>query len=186
METEDLVQLMKEKASMAGTVVRDISSIDEAIQYTLDLCREKGMKSLTGIDLKQTDIDLLSDSCIKEGVELLSPPLRDNVDRIDLALTLADFGIADTGTIMVRSDSEETRIATMMSTIHVAVLPSSKIRKDSAGIEPDLDAVLKSDSASYTAFITGPSRTADIERVLAIGVHGPLELHLLIIGEDAA
>jgi len=106
--------------------------------------------------------------------------LRDHADDLHVSLTLAEYGIAETGSLMVASDSEEIRIATMLAQIHVAVLPASKIKPDAEAIASSLDAVLKKDTPSYTAFITGPSRTADIERVLAIGVHGPVELHLLL------
>ncbi|MCK5165623.1 MAG: lactate utilization protein, partial [Desulfobacula sp.] len=108
-------------------------------------------------------------------------PLRNQASFLDTSLTWVDYGIADTGTLMLASDSEEIRIATMLAQIHIAMLPISKIRPNTAGIEADLNDILKKDSPSYTAFITGPSRTADIERVLAIGVHGPVELHLLLI-----
>lgn len=124
--------------------------------------------------------------CKPAGLNLLAPPLRERVAvaALDISLTWAEYGIADTGTLMVASDSEEIRIATMLARIHIAMLPISKIRPDTAGIEAELNAILKSDSPSYTAFITGASRTADIERVLTIGVHGPVELHLLLIKEE--
>ena len=109
--------------------------------------------------------------------------MRENADNIDTSLTWAEYGIAETGTLMVASDSENTRIATMLAKIHVAVLPISKIKQNTEAIVSDLDAILKTDTPSYTAFITGPSRTADIERILAIGVHGPVELHLLLLKE---
>jgi L-lactate dehydrogenase complex protein LldG len=61
------------------------------------------------------------------------------------------------------------------------VLPAEKIKPTSEALENKLNNELKGNSASYIAFITGASRTADIERVLAIGVHGPIELHILIM-----
>ncbi len=84
-----------------------------------------------------------------------------------------------TGTIAVNCPSEELRLATMISEVHVAVLPKSKLVEKSYDLESWMEGnMMKGD---YTAFITGPSRTADIERVLAIGVHGPLELHILLL-----
>jgi L-lactate dehydrogenase complex protein LldG len=68
----------------------------------------------------------------------------------------------------------------MLAAVHIAVLAESCIVPDSAAIADHLNEILRDDSPSYTAFITGASRTADIERVLAIGVHGPQELHILI------
>lgn len=68
----------------------------------------------------------------------------------------------------------------MLAETHVALLPANNIKPNSETLEKDLDPILKTESSSYLAFITGASRTADIERVLAIGVHGPQELHILI------
>jgi L-lactate dehydrogenase complex protein LldG len=185
MTTRDPVQTMAEKAATAGTVVELIGSMEEAVHYAVALCLQKKMSTLTAVGLGDQERQLIASRCEQERIELLNPPLRDHAQSVDIALTFADAGIADTGTLVVRSDSENIRIATMLSKIHVAVLPAAEIKQDADEMAPDLDAVLKTDAASYTAFITGPSRTADIERVLAIGVHGPLELHLLILKEGS-
>ncbi len=183
MTSEVVVEMMIEKAKVAGTVVNKIKTIDDALKYVVSLFENKHLKSIVSPDLDESDKKNLLEKCRIRNVDFLEPPFRNHVDSIDVGLTWADFGIAETGTLMVKSDAEELRLATMLSRIHVAMLHDSNIKQNMDDIEPELDKALKSESASYTAFITGPSRTADIERVLAIGVHGPIELHLLILKE---
>ncbi len=186
MEKDANRTVMVEKARAVGTVVQQMDSVSQALSYVIELAAQKKIKTLAIPGLDPAHQDKMEQLCRADGLNLLTSPLRDWADSIDACLTWADAGIAETGTLMIRSDSEDIRIGTMLATIHVAMLPVSNIVKDTSAVESDLDNILKTPSASYTAFITGPSRTADIERVLAIGVHGPVELHLLLIGETPA
>ena len=174
---------MTENAATVGTIVHEISSVSDAVQYAVDMNKKKNLKTMACPGLDPKDREMMQDLCKSAGLDMLNPPLRECESALDISLTWADYGIADTGTLMIASNSEEIRLATMLARIHIAMLPISKIRPDTFAIEAELNDILKKDSPSYTAFITGASRTADIERVLAIGVHGPVELHLLLIKE---
>ena len=91
-------------------------------------------------------------------------------------------GIADTGTCVVVTDDEETRLKTMLPETTVFILNAADIVPHLADIAPFLRSRQTDGRVSYTSFITGPSRTADIERVSAIGVHGPLAAHVILVG----
>ena len=91
-------------------------------------------------------------------------------------------GIADTGTCVVVTDDEETRLKTMLPETTVFILKSEDIVSHLADIAPFLRSRQADGRVSYTSFITGPSRTADIERVSAIGVHGPLAVRIILVG----
>ena len=91
-------------------------------------------------------------------------------------------GIAQTGTCIVVTDDESVRLDTMLPEVSVILLNRADILPDLPSAAPFLRAEQMQGRASYVSFITGPSRTADIERVSAIGVHGPLELHIVLIG----
>ena len=184
MPTSDLVQLMKEKAEAVHAVVRTVKTMKEAIQYAVDLTRQQGGTSMVAMGLEIQDVNLLEEACKTANLTFLKPLLRSHANEIHTALTPVDWGIAETGTLVLDSSSEDIRIATMLSEIHVALLPISKIKPDVTALENEINAILKADRSSYYAFITGASRTADIERVLAIGVHGPQELHILIMEEN--
>ena len=91
-------------------------------------------------------------------------------------------GIAQTGTCVVVADDEALRLETMLPEVSVILLNRADILPDLPSAAPFLREQQTQGRASYVSFITGPSRKADIERVSAIGVHGPLELHIVLIG----
>jgi len=180
MDQEMLNQLMAEKAGAVQAIVSEIESFDEAVSYAVELARKNQFQTVAAPAMDDVQLSVLTPACQAGGLTLLESPLIEQVDRVEATLTGADWGIAETGTLVLKSASEDIRLATMLAEVHIAVLAESRIVPDSAAIAPHLNEILMGDSPSYTAFITGASRTADIERVLAIGVHGPQELHILI------
>lgn len=97
-----------------------------------------------------------------------------------LGITGARAAIAETGTLVLDSSLERTRLVSLLPEIHLAIVRSDQVVADlTAHFES-----LGSDPPAAITMITGPSRTADIELTLAIGVHGPRECWIWIV-EDA-
>jgi len=180
MNKPDLFRIMKEQAEKIQTVVSEVSALDDVFTYTLDITKRQGGKTIAAPGLRTDQVKSFQARCTTQGIQLLVPPFRKNLNAIHTGLTAADWAIAETGTLVVNSALEDLRIATMLSETHVAFLPKSAIYPDLDSLADQIDAIIK-DSPSYLAFISGPSRTADIERVLSIGVHGPKELHILLL-----
>lgn len=143
---------------------------------------DKDQRIMAAPNIDGAAFDTLAKTCSASGITLVKEGLRQFPWGIDMGVTLMNFGIAETGTLVLDSSSEETRLATMLSEFHAAILPASRIRESAMAMEDELTELTR-DSGSYMAFITGASRTADIERVLALGVHGPLELHIMLVEE---
>lgn len=98
----------------------------------------------------------------------------------DLGITSAQWAIAETGTLVLESDRENSRLTSLVPTVHLCILKASRIRQTLGEI---LDLTQPELSRTMT-FITGASRTSDIELTLAIGVHGPKELHVVVIEDQ--
>jgi len=202
---QEMVADFRTAAEKVSAIVSEVSSLDQALDYAVQLCDrkeacqlliwgceaplstpahalcdQKQQKLIAAPALDEVTKKSLAERCAKHGIGFVADSLREHMAGIDIGLTLADFGIAETGTLVIDSSSEAVRLATMVSEVHVAVLPRSRIRATALDLEDELRALMKR-APNYAAFITGASRTADIERVLALGVHGPLELHILIL-----
>ena len=105
------------------------------------------------------------------------------VRAVEVGVAWALAGLADTGTCVVPSTDEDVRLATMLPETGVILLRCSQILpclEDSGALLREL---FSGDGSTFVAFISGPSRTADIERVLTLGVHGPLALHAVLIND---
>lgn len=117
----------------------------------------------------------------ESGVTLVKDGWREHGATACAGVTAANFALADTGTLVLDSTLEAIRIATTLPERHFALLDPRKIVADSLEAIPYLRGFHDRAPRNYLAYITGPSRTADIERVLTIGVHGPRELHVLLL-----
>ena len=193
------------KAQAVSAVVKKIKNMQEALDYAVSACVDKeacqmlmsgcdlpvsdsalelcqlkpGEKVIAAPDLSETDLAGLNALAEKQGITVITGELRRYVSGIDIGLAVADLGLAETGTLVLISSSEDLRLTTMLCEIKVLVLPLSRMRAGAYEAEEELSDMMKNGS-NYLSFITGASRTADIERVLALGVHGPLELHILL------
>jgi L-lactate dehydrogenase complex protein LldG len=104
---------------------------------------------------------------------------QDAAEASNVGVSQVECAIASTGTLVTDAAPVERRLASALPAIHVAVVPTD-------AIQPDMATALKlihPSRSGYISMITGPSRTADIERVLTIGVHGPSRLVIVCVDE---
>jgi L-lactate dehydrogenase complex protein LldG len=95
----------------------------------------------------------------------------------EVGVSRAAFGLADTGSVVLAAGPEEPRARSLLPQVHVTILEAERILPGLA----DLFRELGGELPSALAIVTGPSRTADIEQKLVIGVHGPGEVHIVIL-----
>jgi len=198
-----VARLQDELRAVGGQVVR-VASVAEATAYVTQLAREYEADLVV-----RWDDDLLEmlevDAALQEqgvAVSTTGPPLeeaaglanqrqnlRDLLARADIGLSGADYVIAETGTLALSALPGQMRGVSLLPPVHVAVVRPSQIVATMADCLAMLQHEGRGDVqerlTSCVSFITGPSRTGDIELSLTVGVHGPGELHLVILDDPS-
>jgi L-lactate dehydrogenase complex protein LldG len=103
-------------------------------------------------------------------------------ELLDAGVSEASWGIAETGSVVLYASPEEPRARSLLPWVHVSLLREDRIL---AGLD-ELFAQIRGELPSALAIVTGPSRTADIEQTLMVGVHGPGEVHVVLLPPDSA
>ena len=113
------------------------------------------------------------------GVELISPHAsKHEMALCDLGITEADYLLPETGTLVLRSSVEKPRAVSLLPRVHLAIARPEMLRADLHQV------FAEAKDHHYLVFISGPSRTADIELTVTLGVHGPKNLYVWMVGDQ--
>lgn len=167
-----MIDLFQQSAEAVGSVVKRFVSVAEAVSY---------VKGLAG-DAPPSASYLPPEIGKAFAGTIFAAPAEFADTR--LCVSFARAGIAATGSILVELSDPKERSATALPLIHAVFLKASTIVADLYALHNLIAEGLSSPGTAYLSLTTGPSRTADIERVLTIGVHGPKELHVLVLGGE--
>jgi L-lactate dehydrogenase complex protein LldG len=156
-----------ELEALGGTFTRCQS--ENLAKSILTLLQERGIDQIMAWDDEQLPGGLL-DSLREAGINIEHTPQP----TIQVGLSGALGAVAHTGTLVLPSGRDRPQKVSLLPQIHVAVLNEETIYENLR----EVFTLPEVQNSSSVALISGPSRTADIEMTLTIGVHGPGELHV--------
>ncbi|MDD5284220.1 MAG: lactate utilization protein [Desulfuromonadaceae bacterium] len=177
-----MYQQFKAKAEAVSSEVYRFVTNDAALDFVIKFLHSEGLFDEPHSYALWADCQFLNgiDRQLLERVAGLKFEVtRELAAHAKFGISQMEWALADTGSLAQNSTAIEQRLVSSLSTIHIALVPTD-------GILPDMPALLSKvhpKDCAYLAMITGPSRTADIERVLTIGVHGPERLIIVFVDE---
>ena len=188
-ERELADRLAQELEAVKG-VVHQAPSSEDAQARIVSVLRAARVRRLVRTRTAVLDELDLDRALLESGIELEVCDLRAGGSReairdanfsAEAGLTGVDYGIAETGTLALLTRPGEGRAVSLVPPFHIAVLRPRNICFELGEL---LERVTAEEGAlpSALTFITGPSSTGDIELVHTVGVHGPGELHLVLLG----
>jgi L-lactate utilization protein LutC len=167
--------MLERVAALAGKTLH-ARSMAEAREYVASVIQGKTAVTSNAPFLRDCGITDLPG--VRSGITDREE-LRALCATVNYGISSADYALADTGSLVMISSREEARLVSLLPPAHIAIVPASKLL---TGLD-ELYTILPkpADQTSSMVFITGPSRTADIEQILVRGVHGPGEIHVVVV-----
>ena len=197
-----LLDRLAEVAQLRGWRVHRTPDPEMALEYIGSVANDLGVRRVVRAD-QEVFTQLPVDRALKllglsvtavarragnsgDGNQGLSPEsLREETAAAGLGITGADYAVAETGSVVLLPRQGLGRLVSLVPPVHLALVRPEEVLEtlDDLFLLHRLEYHRKGgDMGSYLNFITGPSRTADIEQTLVEGVHGPKEVHLVLLG----
>ena len=186
---EDYVALFTENlTSLTGNVIR-VASHDElnsALQMIIK--NENAETALLWKDHRLEELKL-KEKLLAEGLRIKEwdtavkkQELIDFAEQADLGFTFAAMGLAETGTVLLYNQGDQGRSVSLLPKVSITFLITKEIQpRITSALKQIHEKHEKEGLPSLINFITGPSRSADIEMSLSIGVHGPGKVYVILL-----
>jgi L-lactate dehydrogenase complex protein LldG len=171
---EEIDRLLKEIGALSGVGQRlSAPEIDGGLAQLVETERIRKATLWSTPRLQALELD---GKLRRLGVEVVPATAgKRELAECDLGVTEADFALPETGTLGLLSSPEKPRAVSLLPRVHLAVVSPAALRADLEQVFADAK------TRAYLVFITGPSRTADIELTVTLGVHGPQALHVWVM-----
>lgn len=178
----NVIDLFTQRASEIGMKVHRIQAVDlaDCLVTVLTECEAKRvMFSVNGEARERFLIETLGENHI-EVINWRNTGEIDIQYSADVGITDVHAALAETGTLICCTDARSSRGLSLVPPIHVAIVRASDVVPDMIDYWARFQGIPNTDLPSSIAMITGPSKTADIEGELHVGVHGPGQVHILL------
>lgn len=185
----ELIEQFESETTRIGARFQRAPSLEAALQYIADVSSVLEATRIVSWDAQVIDDIGLPAKLEEKGVEFLTETIGPEFIRktatADIGVSGVDYGLADTGSLVLLARKGQARSVSLLPPVHIAIVRPQQILSGLSDLLPLLRADANAegrDLSSAITFITGPSRTADIELTLVVGVHGPQQLHVLLLG----
>lgn len=188
----ELLLRLGQMASRQGWKVDYAFAVEEVVSYVVDLAKRRGAGLIVRSNHSVFQRVPLDAALRREGARVTPAvagrsfgreQLREEMARADMGITGVDYALAETGTCVLVPRRGVSRLVSLLPPVHVAIVEASQVYETL----DDLFALRRlaylrdrGDMGSYLSLISGPSRTGDIEQTIVVGVHGPVEVHMVI------
>ena len=159
------------------------ASVPETVVETLRLA---GARSALVADDLGAERDALVRALSEAGITPIDGATADDAEPAEAGVSRARFAVAETGSLAVVGDELQPRLATMLPPVHVALVDLGRLYGTLDEAAAELERLMRPGRGGvrYVTLVTGPSRTADVEKTLAVGVHGPRAVHVVLVGPE--
>ena len=194
---EDRPALLDKLADMAGKggwKVYRAAGVEEAVGYIESVVLESGAANIVRSAQEVFDQVPVDAALANLGLKVTTvlydeansrEALREEIRQSGIGITGADYALAETGSLVILPRRGLSRLVSLVPPVHIALVRPDELLDslDDLFLLRRLEYHQRGgEMGSYLNFITGPSRTADIEMTIVEGVHGPKEVHMVILG----
>jgi L-lactate dehydrogenase complex protein LldG len=177
-EPDREIDLLLDEISKLGGITRRLPSARAVPAALRELVEAEKIRKAMVWNTPELQAAKVAENLRALGVEIVpSHAAPQQLAECELGVTEVDAALPETGTLVLRAGPDKPRLVSLLPRVHVALVRASALRADLSQAFADI----KNDS--YGVCITGPSRTADIELTVTIGVHGPKSLYVWVIDQ---
>jgi L-lactate dehydrogenase complex protein LldG len=182
-EVQWLLDEFREKAEPLGVTVLRVASAAAAAQAVAEWAQSLEADSVVVTSDVTQQMPGIASALSATGLRVQSPASPSETRDAPLGLSMGRLAIAETGSVLLSEPTLENRSIGMLTLSHATICPTAALVASLDGAAPVIRELALAKGGAFSTLVTGPSRTADIERVLTVGVQGPGKVMTLFVDD---